>query len=158
MRVGLHLNHCCLVEILNESHVGKVFYIFLVNLWNLVFILHLEHILLWTTCQALSSCCVYCLIGKSCPLLFWDPMDCSPPDSSVHGISQARTLEWVAISFPRGPSLLRDWTRVSCIGRWILYHCTIWETLYRYLVIIGWMKTFYSFSTECGPEMQQRPQ
>ena len=33
-----------------------------------------------------------------------DPMDCSPPSSSVHGISQARILEWVAISFSRGSS------------------------------------------------------
>ena len=47
--------------------------------------------------------CVYihilcCLITKSC-LILCDPMDCSPPGSSVRGISQARTLEWVAISF-----------------------------------------------------------
>ena len=37
-----------------------------------------------------------------------DHMDCSPPGSSVHGISQARILEWVAISSPRGSSLRRD--------------------------------------------------
>ena len=43
-------------------------------------------------------------------------MDCSPPGSSVHGISQARILEWVAISFSRGSSQSRDWTRVSCIA------------------------------------------
>ena len=40
---------------------------------------------------------------------------CSPPGSSVHGIFQARVLEWVAISFSRGSSRPRDWTRVSCI-------------------------------------------
>ena len=44
-----------------------------------------------------------------------DPMDCSPPGSSVHGIFQARILEWVAISFSRGSSRPRNWTRVSCI-------------------------------------------
>ena len=44
-------------------------------------------------------------------------MDCSLPDSSVHGISQARTLEWVTISFSRGYSQTRDQTYVSCIGR-----------------------------------------
>ena len=52
-------------------------------------------------------------------------MDCSPPGFSVHRISQARILEWVAISYSRGPSQPRDWTHVSCIfctGRWILYH------------------------------------
>ena len=43
-------------------------------------------------------------------------MDYSPPGFSVHGISQARTLEWVAISFSRGPSWPRDQTRVSCIA------------------------------------------
>ena len=41
--------------------------------------------------------------------------------SSVHGISQARILEWVAISFSRGSLWLRDWTHISCIGRQILY-------------------------------------
>ena len=43
-------------------------------------------------------------------------MDCSLPGSSVHGIFQARILEWVAISFSRGPSWPRDRTRVSCIS------------------------------------------
>ena len=53
------------------------------------------------------------------------PMDCSPPGSSVHGILQARTLEWSAISFSRGFSWPRDWTQVSCIaGRFF----TIWAT------------------------------
>ena len=53
------------------------------------------------------------------------------PDSSVHGISQARILEWVAISFSRGPSWPKDWTQVSCFScsgkKKILYHCTTWE-------------------------------
>ena len=43
-----------------------------------------------------------------------DPVDCSPPGSSIHGILQARILEWVAISFSRGSSPPRDWTQVSC--------------------------------------------
>ena len=43
-------------------------------------------------------------------------MDCSPPGSSAHGISQARILEWVAIFFSRGSSQPRDRTRVSCIA------------------------------------------
>ena len=41
---------------------------------------------------------VFCLVPKLCPTLC-DPMDCNTPGSSVHGIPQARTLEWVAISF-----------------------------------------------------------
>ena len=51
-------------------------------------------------------------------LTLCDPMDCSPPGSSVHRIFQARTLEWVAISFSRRSSQPRDWTRVSgIVGR-----------------------------------------
>ena len=52
-------------------------------------------------------------------------LDCSPPSSSVHGVLQARILEWVAISSSRGSSQPRFWTHisyVSCIGRWVLYH------------------------------------
>ena len=53
------------------------------------------------------------LVAQSCPILC-DPMDCSPPGSSVHGIFQARILDWVAISFSSGSSQPRDWTQVSC--------------------------------------------
>ena len=49
-------------------------------------------------------------------LTLCDPMDCSLPGSSLHGIPQARTLEWVAISFSRGSSRPRDRTRVSRIA------------------------------------------
>ena len=58
-----------------------------------------------------------------CPTL-GDPMDCSPPGSSVRGILQARILEWVAMPSSRGSSRPRDQSRVSCIsrvGRQILY-------------------------------------
>ena len=65
----------------------------------------------------LGSC--VCSVAKSCPTLLY-PTDCSPPGSSAHGISQARILKWVAISFSKGSSPPKDWTRVSCIGRWIL--------------------------------------
>ena len=74
-----------------------------------------------------DPCCG--LAAKSC-LTLCDPMDCNPPGSSVHGISQAKILEWVAISFCRGSSQPRDQTQIPCvwgIGRWILYHCTTWE-------------------------------
>ena len=55
------------------------------------------------------------------------PMNCSPPGSSVHGILQARILEWVAIFYSRGSFQPRDKTRVSCIGIRILHHWTTWE-------------------------------
>ena len=62
------------------------------------------------------KCC--CLVLRHVWLPY-DPMDCSPPGSSVHGILQARILQWVAISFSSGFSQPRDWTHVSCIGRWV---------------------------------------
>ena len=64
------------------------------------------------------------LVAESCPTLC-NPMDCSLLGSSVHGISQARILECVAISYPRASSQPRDRTCifcVFCIGRQILYH------------------------------------
>ena len=69
--------------------------------------------------------------AQSC-MIPCDPMDCSIPRSSVHGIFQARILEWVAISYSRGSSWSRDQTHiswVSCIGRWILYYSATWEAL-----------------------------
>ena len=53
------------------------------------------------------------LVTQLCPTLC-DPMDCSPPGSSVHEIFQASILEWVAISFSRGSYQPRDQTWVSC--------------------------------------------
>ena len=70
-----------------------------------------------------------CMYAQSCQTLS-DPMDCSPPGFSVLGIFQARTLEWVAVSFSRGPSRPRDRTgvsRISCLGRQTLYYWSTWE-------------------------------
>ena len=64
-------------------------------------------------------------VAQSCPTLC-DPVDCSPPGSSLHGILQARILEWVAISFSRGSSRPRDQTRVSrIVGR----RFNLWATV-----------------------------
>ena len=61
-------------------------------------------------------CCVFlCAVVSNC---LW-PMDCSPPGSSVHGVSQARILEWVTIYCSRGssrPLFLRDQICISCIA------------------------------------------
>ena len=62
------------------------------------------------SCMCVCGCWV---TSNSC-----DPMDYSPPSSSVHGVSQARIL---AISFSRGSSQLRNQTCVFCVGRWIPY-------------------------------------
>ena len=61
---------------------------------------------------------------QSCPTLC-DPMDCSPPGPSVHGTSQVRILEWVAISPSKGSSRPRDQiciSYISCTGRRVFYH------------------------------------
>ena len=64
------------------------------------------------------------LVNQLCPTLC-DSMDCSLPGSSIHGILQARILEWVAIPFSRGLPQPRDWTQVSCIaGKFF----TFWAT------------------------------
>ena len=67
--------------------------------------------------QYVHACCS---VTQPC-LTLCDPMDCSPPGSSVHGVFQARILEWVAIPSSRGSSQPKDRTCVSCICRGILY-------------------------------------
>ena len=61
------------------------------------------------------------LVAKSC-LTLCNPMDCSLPGSSLSMGFPRQEEEWVAISFSRASSQTRGWTRVSCLGRWILYH------------------------------------
>ena len=78
------------------------------------------------------NCCWSWCLSLSRVRLFCDPVDCSPPGFSVRGISQARILEWVAISYSRGSSRSRNQTcvsSISCTGGQILYHRTIWEGL-----------------------------
>ena len=67
---------------------------------------------------------MWVIVAQLCPTLC-DPMDCSLPASFVHGILQARILEWAAISFPRGSSWPRDRTQVSYIASRFF---TIWAT------------------------------
>ena len=81
---------------------------------------------MWTTASVWLQMW-WCLVIKSCPTLC-NPMDCSPPDSSVHEISQARILEWVTTSYSRDSSRTRDQTHISCVGRRILYHWATKET------------------------------
>ena len=62
-------------------------------------------------------------VSQSCRTLC-DPMDCSPPGSSVHGILQARVLEWVAIPFSKGSSQPSNQTQVSCIAGGFFTFCS----------------------------------
>ena len=63
--------------------------------------------------------------------LFCNPTDCNLPGFSVHGISQARILGWVAMSFSEGSSRPRDRTRTSSVGRWVPYHWATREAINR---------------------------
>ena len=90
--------------------------------------------------QLLQSCLTLC-----------DPMDSSPPGSSVHGILQARILEWFSMTASRGSSQPRDWTWVSCIaGRFF----TIWATWETHLALITYEITRV-FGALC-PQWDQR--
>ena len=75
-----------------------------------------------------KGCVHACLLSRSVVSDSCGPMDCGPPGSSVHGVFQARILEWVAISYCRGSSRPRNRTCLSCIGRQILYHWATWDT------------------------------
>ena len=89
--------------------------------------------------------CVCVLFTKSY-LTLCDPMNCSPPGSSVHGISKARILEWVAIRFSRGSFWPRYWTQVSCIaGRFF----TNWATREAQSVLLLFSHSVVSDS--CDP-------
>ena len=80
-----------------------------------------------------------------------NPIDCSLSGSSVHGISQVKILEWVAIPFCRGPSQHRDQTLASCLGRQFLYHWATLEahTLFHFPVLNdpshSWLQTPWNF-------------
>ena len=78
----------------------------------------LQHLL--ATAESLQLCPTLC-----------NPMDCSPPGSSVHEIPQARILEWVAISFPRGSTWPRDRTHFPCL---LLLH---WQVASLQLMPLG---------------------
>ena len=73
-------------------------------------------------------------------------MDCSLPGFSVHRISQAGILEWVAIFFSRGSSWPWDQTHTSWIGRWVLYHWVIREAS-----VYAAAKSLQSCPTLCDP-------
>ena len=84
----------------------------------------------WQWFKEISTLIHWCVHAMCAELLhsyppLCNPMDYSPPGSSIHGIVQARILEWVSFSFSRGSSRPRDQTRISCIfciDRWVLYH------------------------------------
>ena len=75
-------------------------------IYDIIWVSHVQRSLILSLCAYMLSCVWH----------FWDPIDCSPPGSSVHGIFQARILKWVAISYCRGSSQPRDQIQVSCVS------------------------------------------
>ena len=114
------------------------FFLPLGSLWGLHWINHclislISSPLLISTLLPVLLCCS--VLAQPC-LTPWNPLDCSPPDSSVHGIILARILVWVAILFFRGSSWPKDRTWVSCIaGRFF----TTWATRETHLCFWYWI-------------------
>ena len=114
MSVYLNISTFIGIDLFSFSQSENRFFLFILTLYLNTSYLHV---------------CMY-MCAQSCPTLC-NPTDCSPPGSSVNGIFQARTLEWVAISSSRGSSQPRDWTCISCVSGWILYHwCHLESPLY----------------------------
>ena len=97
-----------------------------------VFLYHLEWVVVVLVTQSFLTLC--------------NPMDCSPPSSSIHGILQARILQWVAISFSRGSSQCRDWTWVSQIAERFFIIWVIREA--KPPLFLAW---YITISNYCSP-------
>ena len=112
----------CFQILLLDLHPGCISFSFIFKVSkNKSYFQHLIFLQPSSILLELQSVCVSHSVTQSCPTLR-DPMDCSLPGSSVHGILQARTLEWVAISFSRGSFQSRDPSWVSCIAGSLFYH------------------------------------
>ena len=120
-----HLNGCAVIY-------SRCFNILLYTAWIIsifakdIFVNIFEAFMVISDCVCVCVCVFECVhfVTQSCPTLC-NPMSCSLPGFSVHGILQARVLEPVAISYSRESSRPKDLTRiscVSCIGQHLLYH------------------------------------
>ena len=103
---------CCEMKTLQKNHIYKI------KCWDTPQISTEPH---YASGTILALQAKIVLVTQSC-LTLYNPMNCSPPGSSVHGIFQARILERVAISFSRGSSGPRNRTQVSCIAGGFLHY------------------------------------
>ena len=128
----------------------------MLNIFSCIFFVCLSHFM---TCETLTFAC-FCflffsdvlslvLASQSC-LTLCNPMDCSPPGFSVHGILQARILEWVAIPFSRGVSPTQGLNPGLPHCRQILYHLSRWSFLiYFKNYVTYWGYSQFSHYTYC---------
>ena len=103
-----------------KNQLGKLVWVYF---WFLYFV-PLIYVSISASSTQFWLLCVHVKLLQSC-LTLCSPMDCSPPDSSVLGILQARRLEWVAMSSTKGYSQPIDWTWVSCV------FSIVWQILYQ---------------------------
>ena len=82
-----------------------------------------------STCNLLYLCCCS-LVASVTSNSFPTPRTVAGQVITIHGISWAKILEWVVISVSSRYSPHRDWTHISCTGRWILYHWVTREALF----------------------------
>ena len=106
------------------------------------------HSVVWPTLTEQDTSVRELVYAQPCPTLY-DPMDCSPPGSSVHGVSQARILEWVAIPFSRGSSQFKDRTPISCLESKIMprrykkkmgHHSIKWSSCRHLQPGLSWLR------------------
>ena len=101
----------------------------------------------YTTLSIRSHACVWAQLLQLFPAVC-NLMDCSQPGSAVHGILQARILEWITVSFSRGSSPLREWTCISCIAGRFFTHWATWDAHkvpYRILKLCGFKRAWGKF-------------
>ena len=101
----------------------------------------------FTHCVCACMCACVCVWAAQLCLTLCNPRDCSPPDSSVHGILQGRILECVAVPFSRGSSPLRNWTWVSCIAGRLF---TFWAIREALIYFISYILFKYSATSKPG--------
>ena len=87
----------------------------------------LLHLLYWQVDSLPQVVCMHAQTFQLCPTLC-NPIDCSPPGSSILGILQARILEWVSLPSSRGSSWPRNWTHISCVAGRLFTHWANWES------------------------------
>ena len=115
---ALNPNHWTIREFSSCDFLPVPSFPSLINKLDSLLCIHFTSV--WQFCAVLSL--------QSC-LTLRDPMDCSPPGSSVHGILQARILEWVAMSSSKRSSPPRNRTHVSCITNSLYHWVTGWSSM-----------------------------